>query len=128
LAYLVDTHVLRWFSADPDQLGKSTRRILEREPLIYFSPLSIAELRIKEQLGRIKVSQTFVQDLVEQGLTPLAYEVSHAWDIGRFTMLAKHDPFDRMILAQAANARLTFITADTKILDLGLNWIQDAKK
>jgi len=127
VSYLIDTHVLRWFAMDPGQLGKTTRRILEREPTIYFSSLSIAELRIKEQLGRISVAPTFLQELAGQGLTPLAFEAHHAWELGRFSVLAKHDPFDRMILAQAASVRLNLITADAVILNLGLGWVQDAR-
>ena len=45
----------------------------------------------------------------------------------RFPALVRHDPFDRMILAQAEAERMTLLTADRTLLVLGQTWIVDAR-
>lgn len=43
-----------------------------------------------------------------------------------FPALDEHDPFDRMLVAQAQTDGLTFFTADGTLLDPDAPWIQDA--
>jgi PIN domain nuclease of toxin-antitoxin system len=45
----------------------------------------------------------------------------------RFGSLAKHDPFDRLILAQASASGAKLVTADTALLSLNLDFILDAE-
>jgi prevent-host-death family protein len=41
--------------------------------------------------------------------------------------LYSHDPFDRALLAQALSRHLPFVTADEKIIELGLPLVIDAR-
>ena len=125
--YLLDTQVLQWFITGSDELGQGTRKILETEPNLHFTPISIAEFRIKEMLGRIKVMPQLTLALQAEGLLPLSYNPNHAEEISRFGSLTRHDPFDRMILAQASAERINLITADRKLLDLNLAWLINAR-
>jgi PIN domain nuclease of toxin-antitoxin system len=128
LAYLLDTNALLWSVFDPSQLGRSARRILENEPVIYYSPISIAELRIKEGLGRIQLPESFLDQLEANGFLSLSFDAIDAWYLNRFGTLAKHDPFDRMILAQASSARAKLITSDEILLGLNFDWVIDSRK
>lgn len=49
-------------------------------------------------------------------------------EILRFGSLAKHDPFDRLILSQASASGAKLITADRTLLALQLDFILDAEK
>jgi PIN domain nuclease of toxin-antitoxin system len=124
--YLLDTQVLVWLGNDSAKLGKSARRTLKRASKLFFSPISIAELEVKSSKGKFKVSHNFVENLTDAGLTELPFTSLHAQSVSRFPVLLKHDPADRMILAQAATEQLPLITSDQTLLDLKLNWIIDA--
>lgn len=45
----------------------------------------------------------------------------------QFPQLKKHDPFDSLLVAQAHAERLTLLTADRALLNLGLPFIRDAR-
>ena len=127
MAYLLDTHVLLWASLAPDKLGKNTLHILRRHPDVYYSSVSTFELTLKESLGRLNIDQSYFRRLEESGFRDLPFDSSHARAVARFGFLAGHDPFDQMIIAQAASEQATLITADSKLLNLGLPWLHDAQ-
>lgn len=126
MTVLLDTHVLIWLSQDLSYLGKSSRRILKVAPKLYFSSVSIAELQIKSAVRKLKYDSQFASKLVSAGLTELPFTSEHALSISRFPSLIRHDPSDRMILAQAATENISLMTSDQKLLDLDFNWIIDA--
>lgn len=125
--YLLDSQVLQWFITGSDELGKGTRKLLMNEPNLHFTAISIAEFRIKEMLGKVKLQPQLTSALQNEGLVPLPYFNHHADEISRFGSLVGHDPFDRMILAQASAERLNLVTADRKLIGLGLSWLIDAR-
>ncbi|MDN5796628.1 MAG: hypothetical protein L0H79_12845 [Intrasporangium sp.] len=57
----------------------------------------------------------------------MPFHASHAKEVGRFAALAHHDPFDRMLLAQASAEGMRFLTSDAVLLGLGLDWVVDAR-
>lgn len=50
----------------------------------------------------------------------MPYGMDHAERFGDFHSLARHDPFDRMLLAQALAEDLVFLTADKLLLSMDL--------
>ncbi|MDN5805522.1 MAG: hypothetical protein L0H26_13205 [Microlunatus sp.] len=42
--------------------------------------------------------------------------------------LARHDPFDRMLVAQTRVERSVLVTSDRTLLGLGMPWILDATR
>jgi len=64
--------------------------------------------------------------LPEQGLELLSVTAEHAEAIREFPELVRHDPFDRLIVAQASRAGLRLLTADRVLLDLRRDFILDA--
>jgi PIN domain nuclease of toxin-antitoxin system len=127
VTYLVDTHVLLWAARDNSELGKQTRRVLENSPSVYYSAISIAEVSIKEILGKLRIAHRLTEALNDQGFLKLGFNNQHALEISRFESLAGHDPFDRLILAQAASEGFKLITADKTLLALGFDWVLDAR-
>ena len=113
---LLDTHILLWAAAD--ELPKeATRYIDDMANKLLFSPASIWEIVIKRGLGR----DDFVVDPASMysGLISAGYEELPI--TGRHTLLVENlpplhkDPFDRILLAQAASEGIPLLTSDTLI-------------
>lgn len=123
--YLVDTHVLLWVLTDDPRLGPRTRASLTASST-HVSSISILELRIKAMLGKLAVPDDLVARLPDQGLLLTSFSATDADAIRTFATLTHHDPFDRALLAQAYSAGWTLVTADRRLLDLGLDVVEDA--
>lgn len=127
MSFLIDSHVLIWALVQPKELGKATRRIIDTHPDIYLSSVSVAELKMKEMSGKLSFDDSIFSGLAAEGIRELAFTNDHALEVGRFGSLVSHEPFDRLLLAQASSERMNFVTADQKILDLGLDFVVDAR-
>ncbi len=126
---LLDTNAFIWLSDSysEDRLGEVTRRLVCSDSVVYVSAISIVELQIKAMLGKIEMVPLLNEEISKASIALLDFKASHADAIVKFPELARHDPFDRMLLAQAATEELTFLTADQLLLDLGLNFVMDAR-
>lgn len=124
---LLDTHVALWLLHDPGRIGTKARHSLESATTVYFSPISLVETSVKRMIGRIDVPDHLDRVFVEQGLIALPLTPEHAVAIERFASLARHDPFDRVLLAQAAVERCQLVTADARLLGLNFDWVIDAR-
>ena len=109
-----------------DRLGRRARAAIERSSPVYLSAVSHAELQVKQMLGKVSLPDGFAEWMADQGVSDLPFTETHAAAMRRFGELVHHDPFDRMLLAQAVAERLTFLTADARLLTLGRDWIADA--
>jgi PIN domain nuclease of toxin-antitoxin system len=123
---LLDTSTLISAILFPNRIGKNTRRLIRRSPAIYFSAVSLFEIVVKQMNGKLNLG-TSVREFVE-GLDAraLPLRAEDALQVLSLPCLARHDPFDRLIVAttQANGARL--VTSDSKMLDLGFDWILDS--
>lgn len=125
---LLDTNALVWFAKGSKELGKNAKQLFLSSKVVYFSSISIFELEIKQASKKLKIADNLVDQLEAKGLTELSLKSKEAKEIARFGQLIKHDPFDRMILAQASANELSLITSDRQILSLDFDWVLDARK
>lgn len=109
---LLDTHVLLWLLDGSSRLGPGTRAWLERQPRVHVSAASLWEIAIKEELGKLAVPGNLTDLISASGTTWLPVSPSHSWATRSVTGLPHRDPFDRLLLAQAAEEDLTLVTAD----------------
>ena len=113
---LLDTHILLWAAAD--KLPSAARSYIDdMVNKLYFSSVSIWEVVIKQSLGRKDFfvnSHALYNGLLDAGYVELEVSSRHALLVSSLAQIHK-DPFDRLLLAQAASESLTFITADEKI-------------
>lgn len=127
-SFLLDTHTLLWAAQSPEKLGKNSRHALQKAIGVLYSSVSIAELEVKQLVGKIGRLEQLQALLAKSEIDELPFTAAHAKEISRFGTLVKHDPFDRFIVAQAAAEKCNLITADQKLLDLGFDWILDARE
>lgn len=107
---LLDTHVLIWWD-EGRRIAAEARRAIEEADTVYVSAASAWEVAIKTALGRLRPTRTVEQAASESGFLELPITFGHAEQV---TALPPHhrDPFDRMLVAQAAVEGLTLVTRD----------------
>lgn len=115
---LLDTHVLLWALAAPQQLGSAIRAEIEdRNNEVLFSAASIWEIAIKSALKRADFlisPENVVTAALHSGFTELPVRSVAA---ARVASLAPHhrDPFDRLLIAQALSEQTALYTADAQL-------------
>ncbi len=115
---LLDTHILIWaLNEDPRLPEKAKEMILDPNNVVYYSAVSVWEISIKhanhpdnvEFTGR-ELSQ-FCQDA---GFLPVEMRDKHVLALETIRRAAgappHHDPFDRMLIAQAKAENMSLIT------------------
>jgi PIN domain nuclease of toxin-antitoxin system len=123
---LLDSQALLWLLDDNPRLGARARQVITSAQGVYVSAATVWELTIKTMLGKLSIPADFSTRLTAQGLALLHVTAEHAEAIGDFPELVRHDPFDRLLVAQASRAGLRLLTADRVLLDLARDFIIDA--
>ena len=108
---LVDSHVGLWWLDDHPGLGPESRERLEVAEDVFFSVVTPWELGIKRSLGKLVMPDGLAEALTAAGFRPLSITVAHA-ERAPLLPLHHHDPFDRMLIAQAQLEALTLLSAD----------------
>lgn len=122
---LLDTHAVLWAVGGPTRLGAHTRHRMRDAPTVYFSAVSVWEIRIKEATGKLQAVPHLLAELAKAGCVELAVTARHVDTISTVD-LPHDDPFDRL-LAQARAEGLAFVTADRVILASGQADLVDAR-
>jgi PIN domain nuclease of toxin-antitoxin system len=125
---LLDSQALLWLLDDNPRLGTQARQAITSAQGVHVSGATIWELTIKTMLGKLSVPADLSPRLAAQGLVLLSITAEHAEALRDFPELTRHDPFDRMLVAQASCAGLRLLTADQVLLDLGRDFILDASR
>lgn len=112
---LLDTHIFLWWLVDHPRLSAAAREVVGASSTrVFVSAATLWEAEIKTALGRLDLDIAAVDlaaEVAANGFTELAIT-------GRYTRTAAllprhhHDPFDRMLLAQAQIDGLRLVTAD----------------
>jgi len=113
---LLDTHILLWTLKDMLP-NKVSHYFKGGNYKLYFSPISIYEVVIKSLKGLPDFNVnpvSFHNDLLLAGFKELKLTSNHSLMV-RDMPLLHHDPFDRILLAQAHYERISLLTSD-KIL------------
>lgn len=113
----LDTHVLVWLYQDgATRLSPRGADAIGRADALLASPIVELELTYLHEIGRITCSAASILDSLRRDLEldicrlPFASVVGaalgHNWT---------RDPFDRLIVAQAAHGQTPLLTADTNL-------------
>lgn len=113
---LLDTHVLIWLLEGDERLGVEARASMARVTDVHVSAASLWEIAIKVELGRLQAPDDLPDVVQRAGLQHLSVTAEHAWSVQQVAGLPHRDPFDRLLVAQAAVEGLTLLTADRALL------------
>lgn len=116
---LLDTHIIIWAITDSEELPSEARKIISDDNnTLYCSVASIWEVAIKNNLFTKDMPITeeeFVSECKNMGLFRVDIKDSHIFTIKELKQAnppAHKDPFDRMMIAQAKNEGMKFLTHD----------------
>lgn len=117
MTLLLDTHTLIWFLDGDTRLPANTRTQIETTPIVSVSIVSLWEIAIKANIGKLTLSAPFSSvepNLVALGITQLPITFK---DLEIYLSLPLHhrDPFDRILIAQAINYSLSLVSQDTQM-------------
>jgi PIN domain nuclease of toxin-antitoxin system len=116
---LLHTHLFLWAVADSRRLKAAVRRQMLAAAKIYVSAASIWEIAIKARLGKIQGDPArLAQAIGDSGFVELPVSVEHAARVAQLP-LHHNDPFDRLLIAQAATEPLLLLTADATLAKYG---------
>ena len=109
--YLLDTHVLIWALENSPRLSQEHRAILSRGDRIFVSPVVLWEIAAKSAKGKLRLGGDLDVLLEEAGCIELPVTWAHAKRLRSLPSIHQ-DPFDRMLVAQAAVEGLVVLTED----------------
>jgi len=111
---LLDTHVVLWQLSGARSLGVRAREVIGAATELAFSVVSFAEIGVKAAVGKLEVPNDLHEHVLATGVRVLGLSADHGLAVARLP-LHHRDPFDRLLIAQARQAGLTLVTADTRI-------------
>ena len=114
---LLDAHALLWWLTDDPHLSMPARRSIEDSANdVLASAASLWELEIKRVAGRLEAPEDILASLDEAEIDALPLTPSDAIEAARLPS-HHHDPFDRMLIAQAQRLDAIVITRDRAFAD-----------
>lgn len=117
---LLDTHILIWaLNEDPRLPQKARDLILDENNAVYYSSVSVWEVAIMHANHPDNVAFTgreLAGYCQEAGFLPVEERDRHIFSLETLTRSEgappHHDPFDRMLIAQAKAENLLLLTHD----------------
>lgn len=112
---LIDTHVFIWLVENDDSLPVTIKDELEQTENVFVSVASFWEISIKVKLGKLALSCHF--DEIKTRFLATRFQLLPITlnDTIKLYHLPLHhkDPFDRILVSQAINNSLVFVSRDS---------------
>lgn len=128
--YLLDTHILLWLRLDSKRVSAEHRAIVhDQAHEKYVSPISFWEISLKYALGKLELGghtpEIFMESAIALGfkmaeLTPQQFASFHNLP----AMPGHKDPFDRMLIWQAMQSKMTLMSSDAKLSDYQISGLK----
>lgn len=113
---LFDTHMFIWWTSEPAKLSPRVLALCEDTAnTLVLSVVSVWEIHIKSQLGKLTVTVPLEEVIEEQqrvnNVAVLPLDLKHV--LALQTLPVQHkDPFDRMLIAQALVEDAVILSVD----------------
>jgi len=114
---ILDTHIFLWAISEPEKL--SEKQLLEISVLsniVYISSISIAEIMMKNSIGKLHIDFNPIEIAEKSGFELLDFTANDALLLKDLPFHHK-DPFDRMIITQGMSNKMRIMTSDSKFAD-----------
>lgn len=113
---LLDTNVAVWLLlGDRNRVSTAAVQVLEdTRNEVALSAASVWEIAIKRSLGKVTLTDGWAEALRRLRFQPMPVTAIHAAAVEQLP-LHHRDPFDRLLVAQAAVERFSLVTADHRL-------------
>lgn len=116
---LLDTHTFIWWDSEPAKLSPQALALCQdRQNVLLLSVVSIWEMQIKLQLGKLRLALS-LREIIETQRQTNSIEVlplTLAHVLALENLPAHHkDPFDRLLVAQAIVEEAVLVSGDPNI-------------
>lgn len=102
-------------AGEPERIGPKARKAIgEHGSQVVVSTVNVWEVAIKRRLGKLDAPADLLDRLEQAQVDLLPISARHADRVGILPMHHR-DPFDRLLVAQAAVEGMTLVTADSWI-------------
>jgi len=119
---LLDTHVVLWELEGSRRVSRAAQEAIEQAAELLFSVVSFAEIGMKAAIGKLSVPCDLREHVLRSGVQILRLDADHGLAVADLPMHHR-DPFDRLLIAQARSEQLTIVTADRRIADYEVSYV-----
>ena len=121
MTLLLDTHAFIWLDIQPAMLSTTASSLIQQSDVnLFLSMVSIWEMQIKIQLGKLHLNTTLEETITSQqtinGIRILPIMPAHIFALESLPLIHK-DPFDRLLISQAKLENLVLISKDSVFKD-----------
>ena len=114
---LLDTHMFLWSLFTPDKLSKAViREIKSPNNDVAVSVVTFWEISLKYALGKLELTGVEPEELpdfaAQMNLEILPITAAEASSFHKLPRLSHKDPFDRIIIWQAIQRKMTLVSKD----------------
>ena len=120
---LLDTHAALWWLSEDERLsGATADQLTDETNQILLSAAVVWEVAIKRSLGKLDAPEGFAPTLLDAGAQPLPISLDHAAAVEQLPWHHR-DPFDRILVAQAAIEGAALVSNDTALQPYGVQLV-----
>jgi PIN domain nuclease of toxin-antitoxin system len=121
LRLLLDTHIWLWNFLEPQRMGRRVlHHLQDKENELWLSPMSTWEALTLNYKGRIRINEDLATWLTRATAGTREAPLTHEIALVARQLQMHQDPADRILVATAKVLDLTLVTADARLLGLGL--------
>jgi PIN domain nuclease of toxin-antitoxin system len=118
--YLLDTHTFIWAISERAKLSTKARQTIDNtDNSIFVSTISFWEISLKFSVGKLRIKGSLPEELPELSLKTGFQVISLLPDESashyKLILTDHKDPFDRMLIWQAIQRKLIFISKDDRL-------------
>ena len=120
---LLDTHIVIWLSTEPSRVPDRLQKLVLEADQRFISVVSFFEVALKHRKDPDGFPFTFeflTGAMGDLQATELPLRRDHIGRVGTIPVLHK-DPFDHLLMAQAIEEELVFVTMDAAIVNYVLD-------
>ena len=127
MSYLLDTHTFLWMAGDLSSLSAIALDIAEeKNNSLFLSAASAWEIAMLQQLNRVDLPdapQSFIPEAMQKlNVLPIPMGVTTAISASTLPFIHR-DPFDRIIIAEALEEKITILIKDKQFAEYGVTTI-----
>jgi len=122
---LLDTHIFLWIFTEPKRFSKKAQLFVEdvKNNDFYLSDVSAWEASIKYGLGKLNLPEPpesfFASRVRRADYRRLRIDLDHVTNVHILPQIHR-DPFDRLLISQAAVEDMTILSDDPVFKDYGI--------